>query len=92
MLKAQVLQMGKIRKALSIKIKGDRIMKFTLKGARVNVGLTQTEVAKEIGVNKGTLVNYEKYRTIPDVETAKKLAKLYGLSVNDLIFLPSDCA
>lgn len=67
-------------------------MQITLKAARVNVGLTQNDVATKIGINKGTLVNYEKYRTIPDVETAKKLAKIYGLSVNDLIFLPSDCA
>lgn len=67
-------------------------MKITLKAARVNVGLTQNDVAKRVGVNKGTIVNYEKYRTIPDIETAKKLANLYGLSVNDLIFLPSDCA
>ena len=67
-------------------------MKITLKAARVNVGLTQNDVAKRVGVNKGTIVNYEKYRTIPDIETAKKLAIIYGLSVNDLIFLPSDCA
>lgn len=67
-------------------------MKISLKAARVNVGLTQNDVAKRVGVNKGTIVNYEKYRTIPDIETAKKLANIYGLSVNDLIFLPSDCA
>ena len=67
-------------------------MKLTLKAARVNKGLTQTEVANKLGINKGTLVNYEKYRTIPDIETAKVLASLYEVSVNDLIFLPNDCA
>ena len=67
-------------------------MKITLKAARVNAGFKQSEVAEMIGVSKGTIISYEKYRTIPDIETAKKLANIYGLSVNDLIFLPSDCA
>ena len=67
-------------------------MQLTLKAARVNAGLTQAEVATKIGINKGTLINYEKYRTIPDMEIGKALAKLYGISVNDIIFLPSNCA
>jgi transcriptional regulator with XRE-family HTH domain len=67
-------------------------MKITLKAARVNRGLTQLEVANQLHINKGTLINYEKYRTIPDIETAKLMATLYGVSVNDLIFLPEDCA
>ncbi len=67
-------------------------MKLTLKAARVNKGLTQIDVANHLHINKGTLINYEKYRTIPDIETAKVMAALYGVSVNDLIFLPEDCA
>lgn len=67
-------------------------MKITVKAARVNAGLTQPEVCAKLGINKGTLINYEKYRTIPDIQIAKAMAKLYGLSVNDIIFLPSDCA
>jgi len=63
-------------------------MKLTLKAARVNKGLTQAEVATKLGITKGTLVNYEKYRTIPDMKTAKEMSKLYEVSVNDLIFLP----
>lgn len=67
-------------------------MKLTLKAARVNKGLTQMDVANHLHINKGTLINYEKYRTIPDIETAKVMAALYGVSVDDLIFLPEDCA
>ena len=67
-------------------------MKITMKAARVNAGLTQAEVCEKLGINKGTLINYEKYRTIPDISIAKAMASLYGLSVNDIIFLPSDCA
>ena len=67
-------------------------MKITVKAARVNAGLTQAEVCAKLGINKGTLISYEKYRTIPDIAIAKAMASLYGQSVNDIIFLPSDCA
>ena len=67
-------------------------MKITLKGARANAGLTQDEVAKELKKSKNTIVSYEKGRSVPDIETGKALAKLYGVSVDDLIFLPTDCA
>lgn len=67
-------------------------MKITVKAARVNAGLTQAEVCAKLGINKGTLISYEKYRTIPDIAIAKAMANLYGQSVNDIIFLPSDCA
>ncbi len=67
-------------------------MKFTIKGARVNKGLTQSEVATKLGITKGTLVNYEKFRTIPDIKIAKEMSKLYDIAVDDLIFLPEDCA
>ena len=66
-------------------------MKFSLKAARVNAGLTQDEVAKALGKSKNTIVNYEKGRSSPDIETGKALAKLYGMSVDDIIFLPDDC-
>lgn len=67
-------------------------MKITLKAARVNAGLTQDEVAETLKKSKNTIVNYEKGRSTPDIETGKALATLYGLSVDDLIFLPNDCA
>ena len=59
-------------------------MAITLKAARVNAGLTQTEASKSLGISKSTLLNYEKYRTIPDIETAKALAALFGRSVDEI--------
>ena len=67
-------------------------MKITLKAARVNVGLTQEDVAKKLNKSENTIVNYENGKSTPDIETGKALAALYGLSVDDLIFLPNDCA
>lgn len=66
-------------------------MKFSLKAARVNAGLTQDDVVKALGMSKNTIVNYEKGRSVPDIEMGKALAKLYGMSVDDIIFLPKDC-
>lgn len=67
-------------------------MAITLKAARVNANFTQKEAAKRLGISKGALASYEMYRTIPGIDTAKKIAALYGRSIDDIIFLPNDCA
>lgn len=67
-------------------------MKISLRAARVNAGLTQDEVAKKVKKSKNTIVNYESGKSVPDIETGKALAALYGCSVDDLIFLPNNCA
>lgn len=61
-------------------------MALHLKAARVNAGLTQKEAAEKLNISKGTLVNYEKYRTKPDIEMSKRIAALYNVSVDDIIF------
>ena len=67
-------------------------MKIKLNAARVNAGFTQEEVAKRLGKSKNTIVNWEKGNSAPDINAGKALANLYGVSVDDLIFLPNDCA
>lgn len=59
-------------------------MAIQLKAARVNANLTQEEVAKELGISKNSIVNYESYKSKPSVELAKKIAKLYGMRVDDI--------
>lgn len=67
-------------------------MKISLKAARVNAGLTQSDVARMLKVSKGTIVNYEKGRSSPSMSVGKTLASLYGVRIDELIFLPTDCA
>ena len=67
-----------------MKQKGSEYMEVTFKAARVNAGMTQQHVAKILGVNKNTISNYERYITSPDIDTARKLAEIYGCTVNDL--------
>lgn len=61
-------------------------MAITLKAARVNAGLKQMEAARALGIGKNTLASYENYRTIPNIEQAQRIAALYGVTVNDIIF------
>ena len=61
-------------------------MAIHLKAARVNAGFTQEDVAKVLAVSRNTIRNYELYKSKPDIETAKKIAALYGMNINDIIF------
>lgn len=61
-------------------------MAIYLKAARVNAKLTQEEAANRLEISKNTLANYENYRTKPDIEMSKRIADLYGLTVDDIIF------
>lgn len=56
-----------------------------LKAARVRSGMTQDTVAKQIGVSRQSLSNWENDRTYPDLASVLKLSDLYGLSLDDLL-------
>ena len=61
-------------------------MAITMKAARVNANLTQTEAAQALQISKNTLVNYETGKSVPKIDVAKRMAVLYGLTVNDIKF------
>jgi len=63
-------------------------MTMTLKAARVNINLTQVQAAELLGISKDTLYNYENGRSYPNVQIIKKIEEVYGLSYNDINFLP----
>ncbi len=65
-------------------------MSLTLKAARVNKGLTQREASKEIGVTEDTLGNWERAKSFPNVLQIRRIEEVYGVSYNDLIFLPDN--
>lgn len=62
------------------------VLQIQLKAARVNAGFTQKQAAKMLNLSKNTLSSYEAYKTKPDIETAIKIAELYKISINDIIF------
>lgn len=52
--------------------------------ARKRVGLTQ-EVAERLGVSRQTIGKWEADETLPDIRQSKRLATLYGVTLDDLI-------
>lgn len=65
-------------------------MTITIRAARVNKGLTQVQAAELLGISKDSLWNYENGRSFPDIRVVKKMEEVYGISYNNLVFLPSD--
>lgn len=59
---------------------------LTMKAARVSAGLTQAEAAKALNITKNTLAGYENGKVVPKIDVAKRMAELYGFSVNDIKF------
>ncbi len=53
--------------------------------ARKKKGLSQEETAEKLGVSRQTISKWETDETLPDIRQAKKLAVLYGLSLDELI-------
>lgn len=57
----------------------------SLFNARKNKGLTQEETAGKLGVSRQTVSKWETGETLPDIRQAKRLAVLYGVSLDELI-------
>lgn len=53
--------------------------------ARKKAGLSQESVAEKLGVSRQTISKWETDETVPDIYQSKKLAKLYHLSLDELI-------
>ena len=53
--------------------------------ARKKTGLSQEMVAEKLGVSRQTISKWETDETIPDIYQSKKLAKLYNLTLDELI-------
>ncbi len=64
------------------------MVKLTLKSARVNIGLTQSELARKVGVNKKTIWSWENGITFPNPEQINLLCIIFNLKYDNIIFLP----
>ncbi len=53
--------------------------------ARKKCGLSQEEVAEKLGVSRQTISKWETNETVPDIYQSKKMARLYHVSLDDLI-------
>lgn len=53
--------------------------------ARKKTGLSQEAVAEKLGVSRQTVSKWETDETLPDICQSKRLAVLYGLSLDELV-------
>ena len=60
--------------------------KMTLAAARVNAGYTKKEAARILGVTPNAIYQWERNMTTPRIDTAKRMADLYGITLNDIFF------
>lgn len=65
-------------------------VKISIRAARVNVGFSLKEAADRLGISSKTLANWEKGITFPPVDKIPLICELYGVSYDNLNFLPSD--
>lgn len=59
--------------------------KLRLKQLREEKNLSQTALAENLNVSRGSISYYENGDRIPDIETAKKIAKYFGVTTDYLI-------
>ena len=61
-----------------------------LQGARDREELTQAELADKIGVSRQTIISLEQGRFIPSLPTAFKIAKAFGVSIEEIFELEGE--
>lgn len=54
--------------------------------ARKNAGMTQSEAAKEIGVTRQTVMNWETRVTDPKLGDFLKMCEIYKVEPTDILF------
>lgn len=64
--------------------KGPTMISDKLFALRRRAGMSQQEVAAAIGVSRQTVSNWEQNQGAPALDKAAELARLYGVSLNDL--------
>ena len=62
----------------------------SLRAIRERAGLTQAEVARQVGVTRQTLIAIEQGRYSPTLELAFQLARVFRVSIDELFDYPEE--
>ncbi len=65
-------------------------MKNRLEELRKTCGLTQEELADRLEVSRQTIISLENGRYNPSLILALKIAKLFGLSIEEVFLYPEE--
>ena len=66
------------------------MVQISIRAARVNRGFSQKVAADRIGISTKTLGNWENGVTFPPADKIPVICDLYGVSYDQLNFLPTD--
>lgn len=61
-----------------------------VKNLRENLGISQSQLAKAIGVSRATVINIEKFAVDPNLKTAYKIANYFNLTIEDVFIFMKD--
>lgn len=73
-------------------LKRGRKMKNTIKTLRDNLGMTQDQLAQKLDVTQGAVAQWEAGLSKPEIGRLPKLAKVLGVTVDDLLREPTNQA
>ncbi|MGC4107037.1 MAG: helix-turn-helix transcriptional regulator [Thermomicrobiales bacterium] len=62
----------------------------TIEQMRKSAGMTQMQLAVAVGVSLATVYNWEARKTEPKASQLRKVATLFGVSMDDIDFEPRD--
>lgn len=65
-------------------------LKNNLKEVRQQKGLTQEELATNVGVSRQTIISIERYRYKPTLELAMKLAEKLNIKIEKLFYFEQE--
>lgn len=60
-------------------------MKVTIEACRVNAGLTQAQLAEELGVSPGTVANWEHGKSEPSLSHLRKISEVSTIPIGSII-------
>ncbi len=70
-------------------LEGLRLPK-TIRELREQAGMTQLQVANQLGITPSTVYGWERRRNEPRASQLKALAKLFGICMEEIVFEVSD--
>lgn len=59
-------------------------MRNNIKAVRFEMGLSQVELAKKLGVSRQTVISLENGKYAPSLPLAFKLSKVFGLKIEEI--------
>lgn len=58
---------------------------INLKIERIRAGMTQSDLAKKVGINTFMVARIESGQTVPRVDTLKKISEVLNVTMEDLM-------